>query len=401
MIDNYQSPPPFCQTDYFVAKTITNYVLLFFCFFRLICYNTAMKIFVINPGSTSTKIALFEELELLFEQEVQHKADELKDFNHVYDQQQYRKGILLNFLKKNRVDIEDIDCFVGRGGLVRPCPSGTYEVCPEMLDDLRDLTIWGREHASNLGALLADALAREHGKKAYIVDPIVVDELCEYAKISGFKPVASKAIFHALNLRARSKHYAVEQGKNIEELILIGIHMGGGITCALIKHGKFSDLTPALLGNGPFTPQRCGAMQMGDLIDLCYSGDYTRSELKKMLTKTGGLISYLGTDNILEIKERIKNGDDYAKLIIEAMVYHICKYVGGLAAAVQGQVDAIFLTGGMARESEIIVPLMQEKMEWIAPVVVYPGAEEELALAGGVYRVAKGEETVRDYCQYR
>ena len=357
-----------------------------------------MLILAINPGSTSTKTALFENTTMLFDREVQHQPDDLKKFKWIYEQQDYRTRILHDFLATTGTKIGDIDCFVGRGGLVRPCPAGTYEVCDEMLADLKDMSLWGREHASNLGAMIAAALAREQGKRAFIVDPIVVDELSDLAHLSGYAPIPTKSVFHCLNVRARCHRYAAAVGKKIGELNLVCAHMGGGISVALMQRGRIVDVNNALLGVGPFTPQRCGALPVGDLVDLCYSGKFaSAAELKQELVKRGGLISYLGTDSIPEIRRRIADGDHFAEQVVTAMAYQISKSIGALSAAAHGDIDAIILTGGMARDSVVIIPYLKKAVSRIAPVVVYEGEEEACALASGVYRVLTGAEELRDY----
>ncbi len=352
------------------------------------------KILVINPGSTSTKIAIFDGEKSVFEKTVRHTSEELKQFPHIADQYEFRIEKILDALKEAHFSIEDFDAFGARGGLLHPLPSGTYLVNEDMLKDLKEAR-YG-EHASALGALIAKSFADKTGKKAYIVDPVIVDEMIPIAKISGLKGVERKAIWHALNQKATARKMAKELGKKYEEVNLVIAHIGGGISVAAHRKGKTIDVNNALNGDGPFSPERAGELPTVSLAKLCYSGKYTFEEMKKNLAGKGGLVSHLGTNSAIEVEKRIANGDAHAKLIYEAMAYQIAKYIGQMATVLEGKVDAIGITGGVAR-SDMLVNWIKERVSFIAPVKVYPGENEMEAIAQGVLRVLRGEETEKIY----
>ncbi len=355
------------------------------------------RILVINPGSTSTKIAIFENEKEILKETIRHSTEELSPFERITDQYEFRKRVIMDFLKKAGYDIKDFDAFVGRGGLVRPIPSGTYEVDELMLEELKE----GKygEHASNLGALIANELAKEAGVKAYIVDPVVVDEMMEIAKYSGHPDFVRKSIFHALNQKAMARKVAKELGKSYEEVNVIVAHMGGGISIGAHEKGKVIDVNNALDGDGPFTPERSGTLPMTQLIDLCYSGKYTYEEVRKLIKGKGGLVAYLGTNDAREVQDRVREGDEKATLVYKALAHQVGKWIGKMAAALKFEVDAIVLTGGLAYDDEFLVPWIKEMVSFIAPVYVYPGGDEERALAEGVLRVLRGEEEAKRYSE--
>ncbi len=352
------------------------------------------KILVINPGSTSTKIAIFDGEKPIFEKTVRHTSEELKQFPHIADQYEFRMKKILEALQESHFSLEDFDAFGARGGLLHPLPSGTYIVNDDMLKDLKEAR-YG-EHASALGAIIAKVFADKTGKKAYIVDPVIVDEMIPIAKISGLKGIERKAIWHALNQKATARKLAKDLGKKYEEVNLVIAHLGGGISVAAHRKGKTIDVNNALNGDGPFSPERAGELPTVSLAKLCYSGEYTFEEMKKNLAGRGGLVSHLGTNSAIEVEKRIAEGDAHAKLIYEAMAYQIAKYIGQMAAVLEGKVDAIGITGGVAH-SEMLVDWIKERVSFIAPVKVYPGENEMEAIAQGVLRVLRGEETEKVY----
>ncbi|MGB9790893.1 MAG: butyrate kinase [Thermotoga caldifontis] len=353
------------------------------------------RILVINPGSTSTKLAIFEDEDCKTSQTIYHDSRELSKYAHLFDQYEFRKQTLLKFLEDSGYRPSDFSAVAGRGGLIRPIPSGTYEVDETMLEELRQAK-YG-EHASNLGAVLAHEIAKLAGVKAYIVDPVVVDEMWDVARLSGHPELERKSIFHALNQKAVARLAAAELGKKYEEVNLIVVHMGGGISIGAHMKGRVVDVNNALDGDGPFTPERSGTLPLTQLIDLCYSGKYTKEWILKRIKGNGGLVAYLGTNSALEVQERINKGDREAELVYRAMAYQIAKWIGKMAAALRGEVDAIVLTGGIAYDQRYMVSWLKDYVSFIAPVLVYPGGNEERALALGVLRVLRGEEKSKNY----
>ncbi len=352
------------------------------------------KILVINPGSTSTKVAVFDEGKEVFSETLRHSTDELSRFAKIIDQFEFRRDAVLDALKRNGVSLSELSAVAARGGLIHPVPSGTYLVNDDMVKDLRE----GRygEHASNLGAVIAKDIADRINKKAYIVDPVVVDEMEEIAKISGLKGIKRKPLWHALNQKAVSRRAARDLGRKYEEVNLIVIHLGGGISVAAHRKGKVVDVNNALNGDGPFAPERAGGLPTISLAKLCYSGKYTFEEMKKKLAGKGGLVSHLGTNSAIEVEKMIEKGDSHAKLIYEAMAYQISKSAGEMATVLEGKVDAIVITGGLAH-SEMLTDWIKDRVSFIAPVKIYPGEDEMKALAEGVLRVLRGEEKEKIY----
>lgn len=351
-------------------------------------------ILVINPGSTTTKIAIYKNNQLLKVELIRHQNEIFNRFKLIYDQKDYRLQYILTFLKDHNIDLETIDIFVGRGGLLKPLKGGTYLINEQMLDDLKT----GRygHHACNLGAILAYELAQMHHKPAYIVDPVVVDELDDLARVSGLKGLSRISVFHALNHKAIGKRYAKDVNKRYEGLNLIICHLGSGISIAFHKKGKIVDVNNALGGEGPFTPERVGTLPVYQLIDLCYSGKYQIDELKKLLVTKGGLVSYLGTSDGLEIRKRIENNDQEAKFYLEAMAYQITKAIGALYFIAGGEVDQLIFTGGLAH-FDLFINMLTADINKILPISVYPGENEMESLMLGVMRVVNGEEEVLKY----
>ncbi len=359
-----------------------------------------IRILTINPGSTSTKIALFEDENCTLREEIQHKPEELLQYKRIVEQYPLRRDAVLNFLEKNGIDISSLHAVVGRGGLMRPLESGTYLVNQKMLDDL--MAPKEREHASNLGALIAYEIAKKAGVPAFVVDPVCVDEFDDIARISGLPEIERKSLSHALNLKATGRKAAKDLGKNYHELNMVIVHMGGGISVSAHRKGRMVDVNQALDGTGPFSPERAGGLPVGDLVRMCYSVPpydktrYTYEEMITKITRKGGLLAHLGTNDAREVERRIAQGDERARLVYEAMAYQIAKEIGAMATVLKGEVDAIVLTGGLAR-SEMLVGWIKERVGWIAPVMVYPGEDEMLAMAQGALRVLRGEEKAKEY----
>ncbi len=353
------------------------------------------KILAINPGSTSTKIAVFRNNKNIFLKNIKHSADDLAKFKTIADQFSFRKEIILEELKQAGIDVNKISAVVGRGGLLKPIESGVYEVNEQMKADLRN-SIMG-EHASNLGALIADDIARSlPSAKAYIADPVVVDEMEDVARISGHPRFKRISIFHALNQKAIARLHAKSIDKKYEELNLVIAHLGGGISVGAHRQGRVIDVNNALDGDGPFSPERAGTVPAGQLAKLCFSGEVTYDEVKKMLTGKGGLVAHAGTNDAYEIELKARAGDAKAKLLQDAMAYNIGKAIGAMAVVLKGKVDAIILTGGIAHNPDL-VDYIKEMVGFIAPVAVYPGEDEMQALAMNGLMVLKGEVMPKEY----
>lgn len=354
------------------------------------------RVLAINPGSTSTKIAVYDGDRPLFEKTLRHDPAELEPFGGIIEQYDFRKKLVLEAMAENQVAPDSLHAVVGRGGLIRPVQGGAMKICPNMLRDLKDPQLWGRIHASNLGAFIADAISRELKIPGFIVDPVVVDEFDDIARISGIPEIERKSLLHALNIRYIAKLLAEELGQKFGETNLIGVHMGGGISVAAILKGRVVDVNNALLGMGPFSPQRAGALPIGDLLELAYSGKYTHKELTNYLTKTAGLMAYLGTDSGIEVNKRIQEGDAKAKMILDAMCYQVAKEIGACATVLKGQVHAIYMSGGLVY-NEYIVEQIRDRVGFIAPIHLYPGEKEMEALSMGAVRVLSGLEEALEY----
>jgi butyrate kinase len=374
------------------------------------------RILIINPGSTSTKVALYEDEHPLFAETIYHSAEEIAAFPHIADQYAFRRDTVLSLLDEKGIKLDSLDAVVGRGGILKPMPSGTYRVNEKMLDELRPEPFdklrtapdeglrhpQEREHASNLGAIIADEIARRAGIPAFIVDPVCVDEFDDLARISGLPEIERRSLSHALNLKVASRRAAKELGRCYDEVNLVVVHLGGGISVTAHRRGRMVDVNQALDGTGPFAPERAGGLPVGDVLRMAYSAPpyddthYTYEEMLKKVTGRGGLVAHLGTNDAREVERRIKEGDEHASLIYEAMAYQIAKEIGSMATVLKGKVDAIVLTGGLAR-SEMLVNWIVGRVEWIAPVMIYAGEDEMLAMAQGALRVLRGQEEAQDY----
>ena len=351
------------------------------------------KILVINPGSTSTKLSIYENETEIFNKTIQHKSDEFENCETMLDQKPLRLNYVREFLKET-MEAETIDAVVGRGGIVSPLNSGTYLVNEKMKEDLVDES--ASAHASSLGGLIAENIASELGVPAYVVDPVVVDEMEPYAKMTGFPGIERKSVFHALNAKAVARKCAVELGLAYENGRFVVAHMGGGISVGAHRYGRVIDVNDAIAGEGPFTPERCGSVPIEPIIEMCYSGKIEKQEMLDMLRKHGGMASYLGTNNLKQVEKMIRDGDEYAALVVDSMAYQVSKEIGAMVAALEGRVDAIILTGGLAF-SDRFTGSIKQRVDQIARVFTYPGEDEMSALALGALRVLTGEEKVSVY----
>jgi butyrate kinase len=353
------------------------------------------RILAINPGSTSTKIAVFDGTEQRFVKNIKHSSEELDEFKQITDQTEFRKNVILKELEDNNIPLKTIEIVMGRGGLVKPIPSGIYKVNDLMREHLR--IGFSGEHASNLGGLIADNIAQTIGLSAsYIADPVVVDELQPLARISGHPLFERVSIFHALNQKAVARGYAQDIGKKYETLNLVVAHMGGGISIGAHEKGRVIDVNQALDGEGPFSPERAGTLPTGQLVNTCFSGEYTKEEVKKMLVGKGGYVGYFGVNDAYQIEKDAETGDEKAILIQNAMAYQVAKAIGEASVVLKGKIDAILLTGGIAYGKPIVDEITRY-VDWIAPVKVYPGEDEMRALAFNALRILNGETEAKDY----
>ncbi len=352
-------------------------------------------ILAINPGSTSTKIGVFVDLSPVFLKNIQHAPEELAPFEKITDQFQYRKDIIAEQLNKGGVSEKVVKAVVGRGGLLKPIESGVYEVNDRMKEDLRNSPVG--EHASNLGGLIADAFASQlKGVKAYIANPVVVDEFDEIARFTGHPKFKRISIFHALNQKAVARSHAKFVMRTYEEMNLVVAHLGGGVTVGAHCKGRVIDVNNGLDGEGPFSPERSGTLPVGGLVRMCFSGEYNQKEIMKMIKGEGGLMGYLGTNSAYEVEQKMMEGDKNSGLIYESMAYQVAKEIGAMSVVLKGDVDAILITGGVAH-SKWFVNQIIERVHKIAPVHVYPGEDEMKALAMNGMRVLKGETEVKVY----
>lgn len=354
----------------------------------------SIKSLIINPGSTSTKIGVFEDETLLFEETLRHSTEEIAQFANIVDQKDFRKNIITDLMKEKNFDLKSLNVIVGRGGMLKPIPGGTYQVTDDLLEDLK-IGFQG-QHASNLGGILAREIGDSIGVPSYIVDPVVVDEMIDLARFSGVPELPRTSVFHALNQKAVAKRYARENNKAYDTLNLIVVHMGGGVSVGAHEKGKIIDVFNALDGDGAFSPERAGAVPSGALVKLCFSGKFTEKEVYKKLVGGGGLNAYMGTNDMRDVERLVLEGDPKATLIRDAFVFQVAKDIGSMACVLKGKVDAIILTGGIAYDKGVVACL-KERAEWISPVTVYPGEDELLALAQGAIRVMNGEENVMTY----
>ena len=350
------------------------------------------KSLIINPGSTSTKIGVFEDETLLFEETLRHSTEEIAQYASIVDQKDFRKNIIVNLLKEKNFDMKELSVVVGRGGMLKPIPGGTYKVTDDLLNDLRI----GKQgqHASNLGAVIADAIAKPLGIPAFIYDGVTVDEMMPILKITGLKEISRKGIGHNLNTRAAAMKYARENGKEYKDCKLIVVHLGGGISVTLQYGGKVADIIND--EDGPFAPERAGGLPVQSLIKYFGESGMTAKEMLKKMKSRGGLVAHLGVNDRREVEKMIENGDEHAKLIYDAMALNVARKIGEEAATVAGDVEAIILTGGIAY-SEYFTNEVKKNAECIAPVIVYPGEKEMESLALGGLRVLRGQEKAHEF----
>jgi butyrate kinase len=357
--------------------------------------STPHKILVINPGSTSTKIAVFEGRKSLFLKNIKHTNEQLAQYATIADQYEFRKEVILDQLINGDMELDDIVAVVGRGGLVKPIASGVYEINDALLDDLKQ-GIQG-QHASNLGGLIAFNIAQTlPGARAFIADPVVVDELQDVARITGHPQMMRRSIFHALNHKAVARNYAKALEKRYEDLNLIVAHLGGGISIGAHRKGKVVDVNNALDGFGPFSPERAGTLPSGALVDLCFSGTITHEEMRQLINGKGGLMAHFNTNQVTEVERMALEGNDNAALVLRAMAYQTGKSIGACATVLHGQVDGILITGGIAN-SKLVVGYIKEMVAFLGPVVVYPGEDEMQALAENALGVLNGEQECLRY----
>ncbi len=352
------------------------------------------RILVINPGSTSTKIAVFAGTEPLFAETIRHDAAELAAFGSVMAQEGLRKDLIIVALARHGLQTADLDAVIGRGGLMRPIDGGTYAVNDAMLADLRSCRFGA--HASNLGAVLAHDLAAGPGIPAFIADPVVVDELAPLARYSGHPDIARRSIFHALNHKAVARRTAAGLGRPYEELRLVVAHLGGGISVGAHELGRVVDVNNALDGDGPFSPERSGGLPAGSVVDWCFAPGADEAEIRRRITGRGGLLAYLGTADGMEVDRRAAAGDDTAREVREAMAYQVAKEIGAMGAVLSGRVDAVVLTGGLAHD-RTLVDLISRRVAFLARVIVHAGEDEMAALACAAQRALDDPASLRRY----
>jgi butyrate kinase len=352
-----------------------------------------MKVLVINPGGTSTKIAVYENNQLLFKKNINHLPEDLLKFKRIFDEYEYRKELIIQSLRENNYKIDDFDCIAGRGGLLKAIEGGTYEINDQMIEDVKNAI--NGEHASNLGSVIAKSIGDEARVPSYVVDPVSVDEFLPVSKITGLSDIQKASWLHALNHKAVCRKVAGEMGGKYEDYNFIVAHLGSGISIVAHEKGRMIDGSGGR-SDGPFSPERSGGLLTYDLIKLCYSGTYTRDEMIAKVSTIGGFYDYLGTKDMIEIEQRIEQHDEKAALIYEAFTYQISKEISMYGATLKGEIDRIILTGGIAH-SELLAKKVNERVSYMAPVVVIPGEMEMEALALGALRVLNHEETAKIY----
>ena len=357
-------------------------------------------ILAVNPGTTTTKISVYLDKEPVFVSKIEHTREELDEFPEIVDQYKYRVEKVLDALHRcQEYEWNQIDAVVGRGGILKPIQSGVYEVNQQMREDL--ITNKYGEHACNFGALIAEELKNKviaaGGKcKAFIADPVVINEMEDIAKISGSPLIERTPIFHALNQKAIARQYARQFNKRYEDVNLVVAHIGGGISVGVHRKGKIIDVNNAFNGDGPFSPERTGGLPSMAIVDLCFSGKYTYDQMKKNITGNGGCIAYLGTNSFIEIDKMIEEGNEKAILIADAFVYQIAKEIGAASTVLFGNVDAILLTGGVANDS-MLMKKLSDRINFIAPVMIYPGEDEMGALAENALEALNGNMEIKQY----
>jgi len=352
------------------------------------------KILAINPGSTSTKVAVFSGQEVLFSKNISHDAEDLKKFDEIQDQFAYRKAMILDELAANHIKLEEIDAFVGRGGGTTSVTGGVYSINPKLIEDVSS----GKyvKHPAALGSQLADGFARLFNKPSFIVNPPDCDEFQDLARVTGIKGIYRESKIHALNQKEIAIRYAASTDRSYEDLNLIICHIGGGISVTAHKNGRMIDSNDIAQGDGPMAPTRCGQLPVKDVIKASFSGDYTERELLNLVTKDGGLVNHLGTSDAREVGKMVEDGNIYAKLIYDAMIYQIGKTVGAMSAVLHSKVDAIILTGGISYD-KYVVDTLSEMISKIAPIEVMAGEFEMEALAAGAIRALNGQEEIKEY----
>lgn len=357
-------------------------------------YKVENLILVINPGSTSTKIAVFRGDSEVFTTNVQHDPEELKKYSNIADQYDFRYKEVVGKVRENGIKLEQLSAVIGRGGLLRPLDSGTYKVNSKMLDDLKSARF--DQHASNLGAIIANEIATQIGVSAYIADPVVVDEMEDIARITGLPEVPKTSKFHALNHKAVGRRAAKDMGKDYFGVNMIIAHLGGGISVAAHRRGRVIDVNEALYGDGPFSPERAGKLPNGAIVEMCFKQGASVDQVKKRLVGGGGFVAHFGTQDSKIIEDKALSGDKHAELVYKAMAYQVAKEIGSCAAVLKGDVDAVVITGGIAR-GKILTDWITEWVGFIAPVMVYPGENEMTALAEAANRVVNNQEVAKDY----
>ncbi len=352
------------------------------------------RILILNMGSTSTKVAVYSDLNEEINISVKHSKEDLSHFSDIWEQKEFRKGIVKKVLKDNGYKLTDFSAISCRGGLIRPVPSGVYLLNEKMIEDIKSER-YGI-HPTNVGNVIAYELGKEARIPVVIVDPPVSDELCELARFSGIKEIKRASKYHTLNQKQAARLVSKKLGKNYKDLNMIVVHLGGGISVGAHERGKVIDVNNALDGDGPFSPESAGSLPVGDLIKMCFSGKYTAKEMLTKIRGKGGLVSYLGTNSTIEVEKRIKDGDEYAKLVYEAMAYQVAKEIGAAATVLKGKVNCIVLTGGVAN-SKMVTNWIKERVEFIAPVYIMPGENEMLSLAENTLRYLCGEIEAKEY----
>ncbi|MBD3277605.1 MAG: butyrate kinase [Candidatus Aegiribacteria sp.] len=352
-------------------------------------------ILAINPGGTSTKVGLFDNTELLFEESIRHLPEDMAKFDTTIQQLEMRRDIILEHLERSGYAVSDLTAVVGRGGAFKPLKSGTYRVNDKLIEDIVDGSTLQADHPSNLGALLAGRIAGDSKVEAFIVDPVCVDEMIDEARLSGLPALPRNSLSHALNIRMVAYKAAEKLGRELSHMNLVVLHLGSGISVNAMRKGRMIDTNQANDG-GPFSPQRVGSLPTTGLVKMCLEGDYTWKEMKKMLLKQGGLYAYTGTDHVGEARRRAENGDEECDLALRAMVYQITKEAGAMAAAMAGDVDAVVITGGIAN-NKWVVDELSRNLGFLGEIVVFPGEEELEALMRGVLRVLDSVEEVKEY----
>jgi len=352
-------------------------------------------ILAVNPGGTSTKTGLYSEDHLVFEESVHHEPSDLEPFAKTVDQIDFRTDIVLGVLKEKGYELKDLAAVVGRGGTFKPLASGTYRVNRKLLEDIADGSTLQADHPSNLGALIAWAIAEQAGLPSYFVDPVCVDEMIDEARLSGHPLLPRVSLSHALNIRMVAYKAAERLGKPLSSLNLIVMHLGSGVSVNALCRGKMIDTNNAN-DDGPFSSTRAGGLPVTGLMKLCFSGKYSAAELKGMLLKKGGVFAYLQEEHVGRIRTMVEGGDEKADLVLRAMVYQMAKEAGGMAAALRGEVDAVVITGGMAYNFWV-TDLLSQYLSFLGEIFVFPGEAELEALTRGVLRVMDGIEEEREY----